>query len=436
MNILLISYSYAPMVSTQAFRWTPVAEELARRGHEVTVVAGCEPGNKRHELGNGIEIHRVGGRIIERFRAAYNESREQVQSLEPGPGKKTGIASASLGILKRAHDLSWKKIYWPDAHCTWSLPAISCARKVLRKRKIDAIISVAFPFTSLLVGLVAARQQPAARWLCDMSDPFSYLQPTPPNNLRLYDGINRSMEARVFERANAVTVTCDQTAQQYTGLYPEWQTKFSVVPHLLCAEPVRTGSRAAAFMDLQPKSKKLVFTGILDGRIRNPRPLLDACRRIAERGSVPGFQLHLYGMIRDCETIFEEFRECRDKWLFVHGLVEKPVADKAVAEADVLVNIGNRYQCQLPSKLVDYGSTGKPILNVIGCPTDLTIGALKGYTAVLHLLSTEGKLVESQIDELEQFITRQQPLTDEVVNAWTQRFRLPAIVTMYEQLIG
>jgi hypothetical protein len=179
-----------------------------------------------------------------------------------------------------------------------------------------------------------------------------------------------------------------------------------------------------------------VFAGILDGRIRDPRPLLDACRRIVERGSVPGLQLHLYGPIGDCGEVFGEYSRFRDRWLFLHGLVDKQAADKAVAAGDVLVNIGNKYQCQLPSKLVEYGSTGKPILNVVGCSSDLSMEALKGYKAALHLVCAGGTMADSQIEEMERFLKFQEPLADEEAHAWIRQFKLPAIVKQYEDLIG
>jgi hypothetical protein len=181
---------------------------------------------------------------------------------------------------------------------------------------------------------------------------------------------------------------------------------------------------------------RLAFVGTLDGRIRNPRPFLDACRRIVECGSIPGLEAHFYGQFENCDAVVEEYRSFYGGWLFVHGLVDRQAAAKAVDDADVLVNIGNRYQCQLPSKLVDYGSTGKPILNVIGCSSDLSLDALRGYKAALHLVCASDRLSESQIQEMEGFLKLQQPLGHEEVYAWVEKFTLPAIVSSYEKHLG
>jgi hypothetical protein len=435
-RILLIAFSYAPMLSTQAFRWTPIAKEMSRRGHEIYVVAGWEPGSIRRECEDGVKVYRVGGQIIERLRRIYNGKKDEAQS-QPIIGHSHNVFKrSSLGVFKRIHDVSWKRLYWPDAHCTWSIPAIWQAREILHRRKIDALITVAFPFTSHIVGLALRCQNAALRWLCDMSDPFSYLEPTPPNNVRLYSSLNSAAERKVFGRADVVAVTCDDTMRRYSALYPEWRTKFAVVPHLLSVESGRTLPSETSVLNGQPQKKRLVFTGILDGRIRNPRPLLDACKRISDRGLIAGLQVHLYGMIRDCDAVFEEYLGSHNKWLFVHGVVDKQTADQAIKDADVLVNIGNRYQCQLPSKLVDYGNEGKPILNMIGCPSDLSIEALKDYRAALHLVCMGESLAEPQIEEMEKFLVRQNALPKEEVNAWVQKFKLSSIVTMYEQLIG
>jgi hypothetical protein len=339
--------------------------------------------------------------------------------------------------LKKTHDATWKKVYWPDAHCTWVIPAIRRARALLRERTVDALVTVALPFSAHLVGLALQDAPPSFRWLCDMSDPFTYLEPAPPNNTLLYGRLNRLIESRVFERAHVVAVTCDATAGRYSELYPSWRRKFVVIPHLWTPNSARprTSDSSGGFTS-RTGPVKLVYVGTLDGTTRNPGPFLDASRLIAESGSVPGFEVHFYGQIENCDAMFERHRSSYGRWLFVHGLVDRQAASRAVANADILVNIGNRYQCQLPSKLVDYGSTGKPIVNVIGCSSDLSQDALRGYRAALHLVSQEDSLSDAQTWELQRFLTQQKPLGQTEVDAWTEKFTLRAIVSGYEQHLG
>ncbi len=436
MNILIVSFSYAPMLSPQAFRWAAISRELARRGHAVTVVAGWEPGCERQESDGAVIVHRVGGRFIERVRMLRTRSQRQDYTSPHSTEVSKEALRVSLSCLKRIHDVTWKKLYWPDAHCTWLFPALHRARKLVKASQIDAVVTVDFPFTCHIVGVALKNEFPQLRWLCDMSDPFSYLEPSPPNNRALYGWLNRRLERHVFERTDWMVVRYGQMENRYSELYPHCRAKIVVVPDLHTtssneAPPVMSSHAQPG----KPRRRMLAFVGTLDGRSRDPRSFLEGCRRIIERGAGSGFEVHFYGKIGNCDAVFDEYQAFYNHWLFVHGPVVQRVALKVIQEADVLVNIGNRYQCQTPSKLIDYASTGNPILNIVGCSSDLSIGALSGYKAALHLVSNNGALSEAQISKMEDFLHTQQGMPSGEVRAWMEKFALSPIVSSYESYL-
>lgn len=73
------------------------------------------------------------------------------------------------------------------------------------------------------------------------------------------------------------------------------------------------------------------------------------------------------------ETIINEFKnKYFGKRLKHLGMISMTESFKMMQEADVLINIGNNVTNQVPSKLFDYISTGKPIVNFCknkNCPT-------------------------------------------------------------------
>ena len=430
-DILIISFWYPPMLCTQAFRWGPIAKELARRGHRTTVVAGWQPGCPREEWDDGVKVYRVGGGITERLRMSRAAQQPNAQSAQPH--ERNGTLTWLLRVMKQTHDATWKKVYWPDAHCTWFLAAFRRAKAILEKAEVGMLITVGLPFTSHLVGLALKKKRSQLSWLCDMSDPFSYLVPSPPNNRALYDSLNHAAEALIFKRADTVAVTCEETVRRYAELYPEWAQKLVVIPHLLSTSTKQSLSAASPRLVAQRSVIKLVYAGVLDGRTRDPRAFLDACRRIQEHGLTRDFEVHLYGQIENCDSMLAEYESHFGRWLFLHGLVPREVATDAVEGANILVNIGNKYQCQLPSKLVDYGSTGKPILNVVQCPSDLSMEALKGYQAALHVVCEADRITDFQLIQIEDFLQQESCLTPEETALWSHRFTLSAITSSYEQ---
>src|SRR5688500_8771335 len=71
MRILLASDHYPPFIGGAHRQTQLLAHGLARRGHEVTVVAPWQPGLPREEEDNGATVHRI----------------RQLRNLLPGSGR-------------------------------------------------------------------------------------------------------------------------------------------------------------------------------------------------------------------------------------------------------------------------------------------------------------------------------------------------------------
>ena len=60
----------------------------------------------------------------------------------------------------------------------------------------------------------------------------------------------------------------------------------------------------------------------------------------------------------------EKYSDFINEHVTIVGKVTKEKALQYLWQADVLVNIGNRVENMLPSKVLEYISTGKPVLNI------------------------------------------------------------------------
>ena len=104
------------------------------------------------------------------------------------------------------------------------------------------------------------------------------------------------------------------------------------------------------------------------------------------------------------------------------GMISLDESFAKMKEADVLINIGNCVTSLLPSKLFDYISTGKPILNfckLADCPT---IPYLNKYRLGLNVIEGE-KALDQQADDVLQFIetTRNARIPfDEILRAFPE----------------
>lgn len=135
-----------------------------------------------------------------------------------------------------------------------------------------------------------------------------------------------------------------------------------------------------------------VFSGSIYGGIRDPKYTLEMFRELNKEGIV---EIHFAGM--NPEELYDaEFVKC-------HGVLPINEAMRLNLSADFLINIGNSVTNQVPSKLFDYISTGKPIINVCknrNCPT---IKYMEKYPIGINLFE-DIEDFNRQVDLLRKFI--------------------------------
>jgi hypothetical protein len=104
-------------------------------------------------------------------------------------------------------------------------------------------------------------------------------------------------------------------------------------------------------------------------------------------------------------------------------------------EADILVNIGNDAPYQLPSKVVEYISMGKPILNVAKIEEDSSREFFKAYPVSLCLLENAATPNSSEFDKLIQFIEYAPSVEASQLKDLIAPYEIQAITEAYEALV-
>ncbi len=122
----------------------------------------------------------------------------------------------------------------------------------------------------------------------------------------------------------------------------------------------------------------LFFIGKFYATIRHPQYLFDLMEALGGTGIV----LHIVGPINymgfDKEYIEKYFTNKIENIRF-HGAVPPNEADALLTKADGLVHLGNSVDTAMPSKILDYISSGKPILNICKIPTCPTLSLMERY---------------------------------------------------------
>lgn len=418
MKLLIISHSYSPDLTPRAFRWTAIAEQLARNGHQVHILCaatsiGCTGGDE-------VVVHRVRDWLVNATRRATPQS-------DTGAVGRTSFIRATMRKWVRA---IWRTFCWPDYACGWIVPAVFSARRLCSTNRYDWIISVSHPFSGHIVGMLAKKFCSSARWLVDIGDPFHLMEDPPPNNRRLYARLNHLVESRVVSVADQVSVTTEATGRIYEAYFQLAQGRISIIPPLLS---LPTAPERSAGGD--PFIIRLAFVGTLYRRLRNPRRLMKAIDTLIRSVQGHKIELHFYGAINDCQEEFDACPAALKQSLFVHGLVSRENVLQAMVDADILVNIGNDCEAQLASKVVEYMAVGKPILNVISHPYDISVIALAGYPASMTIARSCDGMDAALIDALIKFVLFPPKVSQDVITDVRRRYSAERVTKEYEKIL-
>lgn len=422
MKLLLITYSYTPDLTPRAFRWAAVVGELVAQGHEVHVL--CASPVRGSVDSPGPVIHRVKDWLFNGSKWATDKVTANRSSAH------ISVGALMRKMVRKGVRAIWRSLYWPDYACGWVIPALRKARALNAELGFDWIISSSHPFSGHLIGLLLKRSAANARWMVDISDPFALMKEPSPYNRTIYGWLSNWVEGLVVAGADALSVTTEPTRKLYTDHFRLDAHSVTVIPPLLSlpASPVPT-----------PRSDRMlriVFVGTLYRRLRSPNFLLACVAHLKQAYPDMPLEVHFYGSLNDCGDQLVAYTDVAAPFVFAHGMVDRAVVQQAMADADVLVNIGNNSETQLASKVVEYMAMGRPILNIISIEKDTSVVALAEYPSVLTLRSSEEKPSAELIERLHRFLNNPPSVDAQSSGRIRDRYSAKNITRQYERLLG
>lgn len=144
----------------------------------------------------------------------------------------------------------------------------------------------------------------------------------------------------------------------------------------------------------------IVYTGRFYKDIRNPDFSLKLVEKLVEID--PRVVLHIYGF--GCEDIIDQFKKRIGDNLIFHGNRGKQEVLNAINNADILLNISNKTTTQAPSKIIEYVSSRKPIINIYSVDNDRCVRILDKYQLSISI-KEDRSMLEDYVDQLRSFIT-------------------------------
>ena len=226
-----------------------------------------------------------------------------------------------------------------------------CCKQLRAGFPFDAVLVTVEPYAAAAALLYLKREIPCCVYLMD---PTIYRdRPHSPIHYRA------KTLGRILERARCVATTPFIRQALSSKGFEQYDKKILPVgfplisPHAFASNPESGGKI------------RLLFCGWLYSGIRSPKYFLEILSRLDER-----FVVTFMG--RECERLTERFDIHTGAELITLPQQPYEIALQAMAEADIMINIGNSVPVHMPSKTLEYINTGKPFVNFYklkDCPT-------------------------------------------------------------------
>lgn len=316
LKIVIIAQWVLPMRCPRSQRTWNLALRLAEIGHDVTVYALLgKTDYSEYESRYGLKIRNLGKSRL----GCVNSDGDHIDLLRRGLGKFLG-----------------------RRFCVPTIELSGMAERVVnRLDHVDLLITIAFPHPIHWGAARAFTRERAKCWIADCGDPFMgnpFAKPA-----RKFEAEERNWCSKV----DAITIPIEEGRTAY---YEEYREKIAVVPQGFDF----SGIKLAKYVPNPVPT--FAFSGQVYPGTRDMSGLMKYLLTLDKP-----FRLVVYTKLR---KHFEPLAtKLGDKFEF-RDYVPREQLIYELSQMDFLINVVNKGTVQQPSKLIDYGQAGRPVLDI------------------------------------------------------------------------
>ena len=337
---LIVTHQFLPHISPRTTRWKLLVDELVLQGHEVTVVTGT----KQTSQDNRIKTIFVGN---SRASNVVVSLRNQSNSLST----KKRLKVIFYKLLKKVYRFAIRNFAWPDYTMFWLLSIFNARKKL--DLEYDVIISVSLPFSSHIAGYMINKKI-GKPWIMDIGDPFTLKKTAPENNSFLYGRLNKFYEKKFYHQASQILFTHEDAMKTHINEFQIQDSKAAVgQPISKFQEDLYELSKN---YDYGTKDIKFGYFGIFTQGVRTPDNFLESLRKLKD------YEMHWY-INSDSESILKKNILDSSKHNYHSQVPRDEALELMTTSFHCLVSVGNLNPNQIPSKVIEYIATGKPVVH-------------------------------------------------------------------------
>ena len=339
-KILIVTHQFLPHVSPRTTRWSLLIDYLVDQGNDITVLSGTRP----QASAKNYKVLYFGNKsisgVINTVRQNSNDSRS------------SNLKKLIFRILKHIYRFLFKTFAWPDYAMFWIFTIYKNKKKI--HDDYDIIISISLPFTSHVCAYLLTKRL-NAEWYMDIGDPFSLKKFSSENNKFLFSFINRFIEKKYYKNASKIIFTHKEASELHMKYFDIPASK--VVNGYPIGLIDKNSLSKSINYNYSQKPLKIGYFGIFTDRVRDPENYL----KLVHNFYSYKFE-HFWYTNQESKKFLNKISINQ-----IHNIYDLVSRDKAtkimLEEMHILLSIGNFNKYQLPSKVIEYISLGKPVLH-------------------------------------------------------------------------
>jgi len=346
-KILLVSHQFLPHSSPRTTRWKTLVDKLIDMGNEVTILTGSAP----DETVENYNILYFGNKKISK---TMNSIRKDANNID-NPSLKKII----YNLLKKVYRFLFKNFAWPDYAMFWIFTVYKNKTKI--SKDFDSVISVSLPFTSHVCASIIVKEL-ETKWVMDIGDPFTLKVQSPENNKILYSFLNRFIEKKYYTKADQIFFTHQEALDLHQKTFKTEPSKLKIGHPIF--EILNENILLSREYNYNKLPIKVGYFGIFTDKIREP---FNYINYIANN---LGSEFNHYWYINEESKKYFTSFQTQDNHFFEQLIPRDEAIKKMINNFHLLLSIGNTNKYQLPSKVIEYISLGKPVIHFAEIPSD------------------------------------------------------------------
>ncbi|MHC5229780.1 glycosyltransferase family protein [Enterococcus sp. LJL99] len=313
-KVLIVTHWFYPTNVPRAFRATSLAQELYKKGYDVDVV-----------IGSSKKILKM---------SEFDQSKTELVGKQA-----SNLKSKYFSIANTVFEYFFgERFYYTN-------------RKIFNSidfSDYSVVLSVGLPF--YIHRMVHKKCKSLVNWsgkiISDWSDPYykSHVKLAP---------YFKHIQKKIITSFDYVVVPIDDVVDYFSEFTnPE---KIKVIPQGFDLADVQLAKYK------KNENISFAYAGMFYSKIRNPEKILQYLSLLDKN-----FTFHIYTLKKGAiyENVLKKYEKKMDGKLVLHDIIPREQLLFELSKMDFLLNIENKTNNQLPSKLIDYGLTQRPILSI------------------------------------------------------------------------